>query len=257
MLMEPMLEKLNAMKLFGMAKYLRQWMEAPPKEKAMAPLDLAGLLADAEWVYRDNRRLELRLQNAKFKQQACIEDIDYAHPRGLSKAVMLDLASSRWVQSHQNIILVGATGLGKSWLACALGQKACRDGFTVVYRRVPRLFDELAQARADGTHPHLLRRLAKAQVLVLDDFGLEPLTPAQRRDLLEVVEDRYKLGSTIITSQLDTGDWHGAIGDATVADSICDRLVHNAHKVKLSGESIRKLQGLKSPAEKSKKEASK
>lgn len=257
MLMEPMLEKLNAMKLFGMAKYLRQFMEAPPKEKAMAPLDLAGLLADAEWVYRDNRRLELRLQNAKFKQQACIEDIDYAHPRGLSKAVMLDLASSRWVQSHQNIILVGATGLGKSWLACALGQKACRDGFTVVYRRVPRLFDELAQARADGTHPHLLRRLAKAQVLVLDDFGLEPLTAAQRRDLLEVVEDRYKLGSTIITSQLDTGAWHAAIGDATVADSICDRLVHNAHKVKLSGESIRKTQGLKNAAEKSKKEASK
>lgn len=243
MLMEQTLEKLDAMKLFGMAKYLRQWMNQP-KEKAMAPADLVGLLVDAEWVYRENRRLELRLQNAKFKQQACIEDIDYAHPRGLSKPVMLDLASSRWVQSHQNIILVGPTGLGKSWLACALGQKACRDGFSVVYRRVPRLFDEMAQARADGTHPHLLRRLSKSQVLILDDFGLEPLTPAQRRDLLEVVEDRYKLGSTIVTSQLDTENWHAAIGDATVADSICDRLVHNAHKVKLGGESIRKTQGL-------------
>lgn len=253
MLMEPVMEKLNAMKLFGMAKYLRQWLEAP-KEKAMAPADLAALLADAEWVYRENRRLELRLQNAKFKQQACIEDIDYAHPRGLSKSVMLDLASSRWVQSHQNIILVGATGLGKSWLACALGQKACRDGFSVVYRRVPRLFDEMAQARADGTHPHLLRRLAKAQVLVLDDFALEPLTPAQRRDLLEVVEDRYKLGSTIVTSQLDTDNWHAVIGDATVADSICDRLVHNAHKVKLGGESLRKTQGLKNQTDKSRKE---
>jgi DNA replication protein DnaC len=251
--MEPVMEKLNAMKLFGMAKYLRQWLEAP-KEKAMAPADLAALLADAEWVYRENRRLELRLQNAKFKQQACIEDIDYAHPRGLSKSVMLDLASSRWVQSHQNIILVGATGLGKSWLACALGQKACRDGFSVVYRRVPRLFDEMAQARADGTHPHLLRRLAKAQVLVLDDFALEPLTPAQRRDLLEVVEDRYKLGSTIVTSQLDTDNWHAVIGDATVADSICDRLVHNAHKVKLGGESLRKTQGLKNQTDKSRKE---
>lgn len=254
--MEPVMEKLNAMKLFGMAKYLRQWLEAP-KEKAMAPADLAALLADAEWVYRENRRLELRLQNAKFKQQACVEDIDYAHPRGLSKAVMLDLASSRWVQSHQNIILVGATGLGKSWLACALGQKACRDGFSVVYRRVPRLFDEMAQARADGTHPHLLRRLAKAQVLVLDDFALEPLTPSQRRDLLEVVEDRYKLGSTIVTSQLDTDNWHAAIGDATVADSICDRLVHNAHKVKLGGESLRKTQGLKNQNDKSRKETSK
>jgi DNA replication protein DnaC len=231
------------MKLFGMAKYLRQWLDQP-KEKAMAPADLVGLLVDAEWVYRENRRLELRLQNAKLKQQACVEYIDYTHPRGLSKAVMLDLASSRWVQSHQNVILVGATGLGKSWLACALGQKACRDGFSVVYRRVPRLFDEMAQARADGTHPHLLRRLAKAQVLVLDDFGLEPLTPAQRRDLLEVVEDRYKNGSTIVTSQLDTENWHAVIGDATVADSICDRLVHNAHKVKLVGESIRKTQGL-------------
>ncbi len=241
--MEPTLEKLDAMKLFGMAKYLRQWM-SQPKEKAMTPADLVGLLVDAEWVYRENRRLELRLQNAKFKQQACVEDIDYAHPRGLSKPVMLDLASSRWVQGHQNIILVGPTGLGKSWLACALGQKACRDGFSVAYRRVPRLFDEMAQARADGTHPHLLRRLAKSQVLILDDFGLEPLTPAQRRDLLEVVEDRYKIGSTIVTSQLDTENWHAVIGDATVADSICDRLVHNAHKLKLGGESIRKTQGL-------------
>lgn len=243
MLVEPTLDKLNAMKLFGMAKYLRQWLEQP-KEKALTPAELVGLLVDAEWVYRENRRLELRLQNAKLKQSACVEDIDYAHPRGLSKAVMLDLASSRWAQSHQNIILVGATGLGKSWLACALGQKACRDGFSVIYRRVPRLFDEMAQARADGTYPHLLRRLAKAQVLILDDFGLEPLGSTQRRDLLEVVEDRHKSGSTIVTTQLDTENWHAVIGDATVADSICDRLVHNAHKVKLGGESIRKTQGL-------------
>lgn len=198
MLVEPTLEKLNAMKLFGMAKYFRQWLEQP-KEKALTPAEFVGLLVDAEWVYRESRRLDLRIQKAKLKQSACVEDIDYAHPRGLAKAVMLDLASSRWAQSHQNIILVGATGLGKSWLACALGQKACRDGFTVAYRRVSRLFDEMAQARADGTYPHLLRRLAKTQVLILDDFGIEPLTAAQRRDLLEVVEDRHKTSSTIVT----------------------------------------------------------
>lgn len=243
MLVEPTLEKLNAMKLFGMEKYFRQWLEQP-KEKALTPAELVGLLVDAEWVYRESRRLDLRIQKAKLKQSACVEDIDYAHPRGLSKAVMLDLASSRWAQSHQNIILVGATGLGKSWLACALGQKACRDGFTVVYRRVSRLFDEMAQARADGTYPHLLRRLAKTQVLILDDFGIEPLAAAQRRDLLEVVEDRHKTSSTIVTTQLDPSQWHAVIGDATVADSICDRLVHNAHRVKLVGESIRKTQGL-------------
>lgn len=243
MLMEPTVEKLNAMKLFGMAKYLREWLELP-KDKALTPLELLGLLADAEWVYRENRRLELRLQTAKLKQSACVEDIDYVHPRGLTKAVMLDLASSRWVQSHQNVILVGPTGIGKSWLACALGNKACRDGFTVAYRRASRLFDELAQARADGTYPHLLRRLAKVQVLILDDFAIEPLAAAQRRDLLEVIEDRYQVSSTVITSQLATEQWHGAIGDATVADSICDRLVHNAHRLTLKGESIRKNTGL-------------
>ncbi len=243
MLIEQTLEKLNGMKLFGMARAFRAWLDQP-KDKALAPADLVGLLTDAEWLYRENRKLELRLKNAKLKQPACIEDIDYTHARGLSKPVMLDLASSHWVQSHQNIILAGPTGVGKSWLACALGQKACRDGFSVVYRRCSRLFDEMTQARADGTHPNLLRRLAKAQVLILDDFGIEPLTAAQRRDLLEIVEDRYKLASTIVTSQLNPDDWHAAIADATIADAICDRIVHNAHRIKLGGESIRKKEGL-------------
>ena len=180
------------------------------------------------------------LKKARFRLSACIEDIDYSHARGLTKAAMHDLSSCRWVANHQNVIVTGETGLGKSYLACALGNKACREGFTVVYRRASRLFDELAQARADGTYPHLLRRLAKTQVLILDDFGLEVLGPSQRKDLLELFEDRYGVSSTIVTSQLDTKDWHPVIGDPTIADAICDRLVHNAHRVKLSGDSIRK-----------------
>ena len=243
MLVEQTLEKLDGMRLHGMAKALRQWLEQP-KEKDLAPADLVGLLADAEWLYRDNRKLDIRLRNAKLKQPACVEDIDYGHARGLSKAVVLDLATSRWAQAHQNIILTGPTGVGKSYLACALGQKACRDGFTVVYRRATRLFDELAQARGDGTYPHLLRRLAKAQVLLIDDFGLESLGAQQRKELLEVLDDRYNTSSTIVTSQLEPKDWHSVIGDATLADAICDRLVHNAHRLKLGGESIRKAEGL-------------
>src|SRR2546428_2629919 len=166
MLVEQTMEKLVGMKLFGMADALRQWIEKP-KDKDLAPADLLGLLADAEWIRRENNRLTVRLRNARFRQQACVEDIDYGHSRGLAKVVMLDLASSRWVAAHQNVILTGPTGVGKSYLACALGNKACRDGFSVAYRRTSRLLDELAQARADGTHVLVLRRLAKAQVLVL------------------------------------------------------------------------------------------
>ena len=228
-----------------MAKALKQWLEQP-RDKSLTPEDLVGLLVDAEQVHRDNRKLQQRLKNAKLRQQACVEDIDYAHARGLSKAVEMDLASSRWAQRHQNILLTGPTGVGKSYLACALGQKACRDGYSVVYRRASRLFDELAQARADGTYPHLLRRLAKAQVLILDDFGLEPLAAPQRKELLEVLDDRYQLGSTIVASQLEPKDWHAVIGDATLADAICDRLVHNAHRLMLGGESIRKAESLTS-----------
>ena len=167
----------------------------------------------------------------------------HQHPRGLQKATMLDLAACRWVEAHQNVIFSGQTGVGKSYLACALGQKACREGYSVVYRRASRLLDEISQARADGSHFQLLRRLAKTDVLVIDDFGLEVLNTHQRRDFLEVMEDRYGNSSTVITSQLDPKDWHPVIGDETIADAVCDRLVHNAHRVKLSGESIRKVNG--------------
>lgn len=242
MLAEQTIEKLAAMRLHGMAAALREWLEKP-KDKDLAPADLVGLLVDAEWVWRENAKLKSRLKKAKLKQPACIEDIDYGHARGLSKAVMLDLAMSRWVASKQNVILTGKTGVGKSYLACALANKACRDGFTVAYRRSSRLFDELAQARVDGTYPLLLRRLAKTQVLVIDDFGLEVLGTAQRKELLEVLDDRHGISSTIVTSQLDSKDWHAVIGDETIADAICDRVVHNAHKIKLTGESIRKPKG--------------
>ena len=244
MLMEQTLDKLNAMKLFGMARALREWTEKA-RDKDISPADLMGFLTDAEWVSRENRKLQLRLTAARFKLQACIEDIDFGHGRGLTKSVVMDLASSRWVQQHQNVILTGHTGLGKSYLACALGQKACRDGYSVIYRRATRLFDELTLARADGTYPHLLKRFAKANVMVLDDFGLEALTAQQRKDLLEILDDRYNLSSTIITSQLEPKDWHAVIGDPTLADAICDRLVHNAHRIKLApAESIRKTEGL-------------
>ena len=242
MLAEPTMEKLVEMRLHGMAAALRDWLEKP-KDKDLAPADLIGLLADAEWVHRENAKLKSRLKKAKLKQPACIEDIDYGHARGLSKAVMLDLAMSRWVTSKQNVILTGKTGVGKSYLACALANKACRDGFTVAYRRSSRLFDELAQARVDGTYPAVLRRLAKTQVLVIDDFGLEVLGVAQRKELLEVLDDRHGISSTIVTSQLESKDWHAVIGDETIADAICDRVVHNAHKIKLTGESIRKPKG--------------
>lgn len=239
MLIEQTLDRLTALQLHGMVEALRQWLERPADQQ-LQPTDLVGLIADAEWSYRENRKLTTRLRQARFRQAACIEDIDYRHPRGLTKSLILELATSRWVAQHQAIILTGPTGLGKSYIACALGQKACRDGYVVIYRRTSRLFDELAQARADGTYLLALRRFAKASVLILDDFGLERLGAAERRALLDILEDRYDVSSTIITSQLDPKNWHAVIDDATAADSICDRLVHNAHRIKLSGESIRK-----------------
>jgi|SRR5208337_4487813 len=240
MLLEPTLDKLTGMKLYGMVEALRRYVEAPGIAD-ITPQELIGMLADAEWLSRENRALSGRLRRASFRINACVEDIDYAVPRGLSKPSMLELASSRWVKAKKNIIITGPAGSGKSHIACALGNKACRDGYTVIYRRATRLFDELAQARADGSMHVLLRRYAKTSVIIIDDFGPATLSANERRDLLEVLDDRYDISATVITSQLEPSLWHAVIGEATIADSICDRLVHNAHRVKLTAkESVRK-----------------
>jgi DNA replication protein DnaC len=235
--------KLGAMKLHGMVAALSQWKNGGMKD--LDPADLLGILADAEWTDRENRRLTRRLQEAHFALPAAtIEEIDYQHSRKLQKAKMVDLYSSKWVAAHQNIIVTGPTGIGKSYLPCALGNKACRDGYRAVYYRAPRLFTELFKARADGTYLKLLQRIAKFDVLIVDDLGGSVLDAMERRDLREILEDRYGVSSTIVSSQLATDDWHSFIGDATAADAICDRLINNAHIFDLDGESIRKRNGL-------------
>ena len=180
------------------------------------------------------------LGNAKLKINACIEDINYKIPRGIDRSVVLRLASCNWIQSTQNIIITGPTGVGKTYLSCAFANKACREGFTVLYRRAPRLFQEIAIARADGSYTKLMNKFAKANLLIIDDFGLAPLSDPERRELLEVIEDRQGLSSTIIVSQVPIGNWHESIGDPTIADAILDRLIHNAHKFDLEGDSMRK-----------------
>lgn len=240
MLKHPTLEKLYAMKLFGMAKTFREQMNQSEAE-GLSFEDRFALLVDREATERENRRLRIRLKNAKFKLSACAEDIDYRSPRGLDKALLMRLFDCGWVRSAQNVLVVGPTGTGKTFIACALGQKACREGHAVLYRRMPRLFEELVeQARGEGRHLKILASFAKAELLILDDWGLAPLENNQRRDLLEILDDRHGMRSTLVTSQLPIDHWHEMIGDATLADAILDRLVHNAHKIKMRGESMRK-----------------
>lgn len=248
MLLEQTIEKLSAMKFRGMVAALEEWQHNGAKQD-LDPADLVGLLTDAEWTARENRRLTQRRRQARFPMAATVEEIDYRHPRGLQKSKMLDLISCRWIAAHQNLIITGSTGLGKTWLPCALGEKACREGYKVFYSRAPRLFGDLYLAKADGTYPRVLQKLAKFELLIIDDLG-SPLDAKERRDLREILEDRYEVSSTIVTSQLEPKHWHSFIGDETLADAICDRLVHNAHRLKLSGESIRKKRGLNMAKEK-------
>ena len=243
MLTQPTLEQLTGMRLGAMAHAWQGQQEDPAMEELGFDERLA-LLVDAEWTDRQNKRLDRLLRAAKLRLSgACLEDIEYAKERKLEKSLLRQLAAGRWIEAHQNVVITGATGVGKTYLACALAQQACRLGYRVLYRRAPRLFDELTLARADGSYPRLLARFARIDVLVLDDWGLVPVQDMERRDLLEIMEDRHGLRSTIWTSQIPVAQWHDHVGDPTIADAICDRLLHNAHRIVLQGPSRRKVKG--------------
>jgi DNA replication protein DnaC len=239
MLTHPTHDRLIALGLTGMAKALED-QRRQPDIVALAFEERVAMMIDRETIERENKRLITRLKFACLRQSAVVEDVDMKASRGLDKALFQKLAAGDWIDRHQNLIVIGPTGVGKSWLACALGHKACRDDRSVLYQRVPRLFDALALARGDGRHARMLKTLARVELLILDDWGLATLTQEQGRDLLEIVDDRHNRGSTIVTSQLPVDHWHEAIANPTVADAILDRLVHNAHRITLTGESMRK-----------------
>jgi DNA replication protein DnaC len=240
MLTTPTLDKLHGLKLPAMAQ---AWTEQQQHAdvQALSFDERFGLLVEAEWLARENKRLARALREAKLKlPHACIEAIDYPARRELDKALIRQLATCRWIAEHQQVLVVGATGTGKTFIACALANQACRRGYRAYYRRASRLFDDLKLARADGTYGRLLGKLARLDVLLIDDWGLAPPQEQERRDLLELLEDRYGTRSTIVTSQLPPGQWHDHIGEPTLADAICDRLLHNAHRLVLKGPSRRK-----------------
>jgi DNA replication protein DnaC len=209
------------------------------KAASLSHDEFVGLLVQDERLYRDNLRLHRLLKKAKLRQEASLEDIDYGVSRGLSQQVMLELANPQWIPAHRNVLVTGPTGVGKSYIACALGNAAARAGYTVLYMRAPRLFESLQQSRGDGSHLKALARLSRVQLLIIDDFLLTQLADNERRDLLEVIEDRYQVGATVIASQCPIKDWHPNIGDPTLADAICDRLLHNAYKIEMKGDSMR------------------
>ena len=240
MLNQQTLHKLFVMRLNGMADAFRQQMEQPDAS-GLSFEERFGMLVDRQWSWKEDRALARRLRTSRLKSSASVEDIDYQTPRGLDRPLLRSLtAESEWVKQHLNILLTGATGVGKSWLAAALAHKACRDGYSAYYARAAQLFRELALAHADGSFGRLLRRLSQTDVLIVDDWAMAPLTDTERRDVLEIFDDRYQTRSTILTSQLPVASWHAQIGDPTIADSILDRLVHNAHRIELKGESLRK-----------------
>jgi DNA replication protein DnaC len=242
MLYEQTISKLYAMKLNGMAESLEE-QRKHPQIAELSFEDRIGMIVDKQWIWRENRSLTTRLNFARLKQSVCIEDIDYRHQRSLSREVINQMASSDWVKYHQNCIITGPTGVGKTYLACALAHKACRDGYRALYYYAPKLFRELTMARADGSLCRVLKKLAKVDVLVVDDWGLETLKDSQYKDFLEITDDRHGSGATLITSQFAISSWHEIIGNPTVADALLDRLIHHAHRIELTGESMRKTKG--------------
>jgi len=211
-----------------------------PDIKSLSFEERLGLMVDREMTERENRRLTTKLRKAKLRLQASMEDIDYRQPRGLDKSLMLALASCRWIRDHRGVLITGPTGVGKTYLACAMAHKACLEGHTALYKRLPTILGEIAVARGDGTYPKLMRTFAKTDLLVLDDWGLTRLDQQQRLDLLELLEDRYNLRSTLVAAQVPVDQWHEIIDDHTLADAILDRLVHNSYRIELKGESMRK-----------------
>jgi DNA replication protein DnaC len=239
MLNNQTLEKLHALKLHGMADAFREQLQQPACDH-LSFAERFGLLVDRQWDWKEQTRMKRYLQAARLKLPACIEDIDFRTPRGIDRAVLMGLASCDWVRHHRNVLVTGPTGVGKTFIACALAHKACREGYRALYIRCPRLFQQLALSRADGSYGKLLARIAKVPVLLIDDLGLAPMSDSDRRDLLEIIEDRHGGASTIVTSQLPLELWHDNVGDPTLADAILDRLVHNAHRIELKGASMRK-----------------
>lgn len=246
MLSHPTDDKLRTLKLTGMLKALQEQRHSETAED-LSFEERLGLLVDREQTERDSRRLTTRLRFARLRQSACLEDLDWKAPRGLDRALVLALADGRYLAKAHNVLVTGPTGVGKSYLACALAHTACRLGYNTLYLRLPRLLEEFTLARADGRYPKLMAKIAKAHLLVLDDWGLTPMTAAGGRDLLELLEDRHTLRSTLITSQLPVDAWHDYLGDPTVADAILDRLIHNAYRLTLKGESMRKRQSRLDP----------
>ena len=252
MLNQQTMSILHSLKLHGLAESFEKRL-ADPKQASLSHAEFVGLLVQDEKTHRDNLRLRRLLKKAKLRQQAALEHIDYATSRGLSQQVILELANSQWVAAYRNVLIGGPTGIGKSYIACALGNSAARSGYTVLYMRAPRLFETLQQSRGDGSHLKALARLSRVQLLIIDDFLLTTLADWEQRDLLEVIEDRYQLGATIIASQCPIGDWHPNIGDSTLADAICDRLLHNAYRIEIRGDSTHTRPG--STSENERKEA--
>jgi len=242
---------MNAMKLSGMADALEQQRRAGEHAR-LGVGERLGLLVDAEWSVREQRKLTRRLRFAKLRYQASLEDVDFKHPRGLDRQQVLSLGNCGWIQSRHNLVVTGPTGIGKSYLACAFVERACRRGFSASYLRLPRLLQQLAVARGDGSYERVLARLARLDLLAIDDWLLAPLRDGERRDLIEVIEDRSERASTLIASQLLAKNWHAVIGDPNLADSICDRLLHNAHRLELKGPSIRRTSAAPKPAAESK-----